>query len=153
MRFIDEAAIEVQAGKGGDGVASFRREKYVPRGGPNGGDGGRGGSIFALADRNTNTLVEYRFARLHRVLEAMLGALRQVAQDGGGVPWLDQQELAKQARALLEATRDDPVIRIPEEFAMLARVFGALGGLFQHYRPRLDWARSLQPVLAALAPH
>jgi ubiquinone biosynthesis protein len=85
--------------------------------------------------------------------EAMLGALRQAALEGGGVPWLDQAELAAQGRALLEATRGDPVVRIPEEFAMLARVFGALGGLFQHYRPRLDWARTMQPVLGALAAH
>ncbi|HTO44415.1 MAG TPA: GTPase ObgE [Burkholderiales bacterium] len=66
MKFIDEALIEVHAGKGGDGVASFRREKYVPKGGPDGGDGGRGGSVYAVADRNINTLVEYRFARIHR---------------------------------------------------------------------------------------
>ena len=66
MKFIDEAKIEVRAGKGGNGVASFRREKFVPKGGPDGGDGGRGGSIFAVADRNINTLVEYRFARIHR---------------------------------------------------------------------------------------
>ena len=66
MKFIDETAIEVHAGKGGDGSASFRREKFVPRGGPDGGDGGRGGSIFALADRNINTLVDYRFERIHR---------------------------------------------------------------------------------------
>jgi len=66
MKFIDEATIEVHAGKGGDGSASFRREKFVPRGGPDGGDGGRGGSIHALADRNINTLVDYRFARIHR---------------------------------------------------------------------------------------
>jgi GTP-binding protein len=66
MKFIDEAKIEVHAGKGGNGSASFRREKYVPRGGPDGGDGGRGGSIWARADRNVNTLVDYRFARLHR---------------------------------------------------------------------------------------
>jgi GTP-binding protein len=66
MKFIDEAVIEVHAGKGGDGIAAFRREKYVPRGGPSGGDGGRGGSVYALADRNVNTLVEYRFARIHR---------------------------------------------------------------------------------------
>ena len=66
MKFIDEALIEAHAGKGGDGVASFRREKYVPKGGPDGGDGGRGGSVYAVADRNINTLVEYRFARIHR---------------------------------------------------------------------------------------
>ena len=66
MKFIDEALIEVHAGKGGDGVASFRREKYIPKGGPDGGDGGRGGSVYALADRNINTLVEYRYARIHR---------------------------------------------------------------------------------------
>ena len=66
MKFIDEAVIEVHAGNGGSGAVSFRREKYIPRGGPDGGDGGRGGSIFAIADRNINTLVDYRFARLHR---------------------------------------------------------------------------------------
>ncbi|MEP7208268.1 MAG: Obg family GTPase CgtA [Casimicrobiaceae bacterium] len=66
MKFIDEALIEVIAGDGGNGSASFRREKFVPRGGPDGGDGGRGGSIFAVADRNINTLIDYRFARIHR---------------------------------------------------------------------------------------
>ena len=66
MKFIDEATIEVIAGDGGNGSASFRREKYVPRGGPNGGDGGRGGSIFALADININTLIDYRYARIHK---------------------------------------------------------------------------------------
>jgi GTP-binding protein len=66
MKFVDEAIIEVHAGKGGDGIVAFRREKYIPRGGPSGGDGGRGGSIYLMADRNINTLVEYRFARIHR---------------------------------------------------------------------------------------
>jgi GTPase len=66
MKFIDEAIIEVHAGNGGDGAASFRREKFVPRGGPDGGDGGRGGTIYAVADRNINTLIDYRYARIHR---------------------------------------------------------------------------------------
>ena len=66
MKFIDESKIEVFAGSGGNGAASFRREKYIDKGGPDGGDGGRGGSIYAQADRNINTLVDYRFARMHR---------------------------------------------------------------------------------------
>lgn len=66
MKFIDEAKIEVAAGCGGNGSASFRREKFVPRGGPDGGDGGKGGSIYALADENINTLVEYRFVKHYR---------------------------------------------------------------------------------------
>jgi len=66
MKFVDEVEIEVHAGKGGDGIASFRREKFIPRGGPDGGDGGRGGSVWGVADRNVNTLVDYRFARIHR---------------------------------------------------------------------------------------
>jgi GTP-binding protein len=63
MKFVDEAKIEVIAGNGGNGVASFRREKFIPKGGPDGGDGGRGGSIFAVADRNLNTLIDYRYTR------------------------------------------------------------------------------------------
>lgn len=66
MKFIDEATIKVYAGDGGNGVATFRREKYEPMGGPNGGDGGKGGSIYAVADRNINTLVDYRYTRTFR---------------------------------------------------------------------------------------
>ncbi len=66
MKFVDEARIVVHAGKGGDGCLAFRREKYIPFGGPNGGDGGDGGSVYLQADPGLNTLVDYRFNRLHR---------------------------------------------------------------------------------------
>ena len=65
MKFIDEATIDVAAGDGGAGCVSFRREKFIPFGGPNGGNGGRGGSIYAVADENLNTLIDYRYARRH----------------------------------------------------------------------------------------
>ena len=65
MKFVDEALIDVAAGDGGNGCVSFRHEKYKEFGGPNGGDGGRGGHVFALADVNLNTLVDFRYARRH----------------------------------------------------------------------------------------
>ena len=66
MKFIDEATIKIFAGDGGNGIASFRREKYEPMGGPNGGDGGKGGSIFVEADENINTLIDFRFVKNYR---------------------------------------------------------------------------------------
>jgi GTP-binding protein len=63
MKFVDETAIQVQAGKGGNGCLSFRREKYIARGGPDGGDGGDGGSVYLEADGALNTLVDFRFQR------------------------------------------------------------------------------------------
>lgn len=66
MKFVDEAVIRVEAGDGGNGCASFRREKYIPKGGPDGGDGGDGGDVYLLADENLNTLIDYRFERSFR---------------------------------------------------------------------------------------
>jgi hypothetical protein len=66
MRFFDEARIEVLAGDGGNCAVSFRREKYIPLGGPDGGDGGKGASIWAIADRNLNTLIDFRYTRVFR---------------------------------------------------------------------------------------
>ena len=65
MKFVDEATIDIAAGHGGAGCVSFRREKFIPFGGPNGGNGGRGGSVWAQADRNLNTLIDYRYTRRH----------------------------------------------------------------------------------------
>ncbi len=73
MKFVDEVTIDVVAGHGGAGCASFRREKFIPFGGPDGGDGGRGGSVWALADRNLNTLVDFRYARRHEARNGEAG--------------------------------------------------------------------------------
>ncbi len=66
MKFVDEVSIRVKAGDGGNGCVSFRREKYIPRGGPNGGDGGDGGSVYMQADSGINTLADYRYAKLFK---------------------------------------------------------------------------------------
>ncbi|MBV1961380.1 MAG: Obg family GTPase CgtA [Immundisolibacteraceae bacterium] len=63
MRFVDEATITVSAGQGGAGCLSFRREKYIPKGGPDGGDGGDGGSVYLVADESVNTLIDFRHKR------------------------------------------------------------------------------------------
>ncbi|MCV6604327.1 MAG: Obg family GTPase CgtA [Porticoccaceae bacterium] len=74
MKFVDEAPIRVQAGKGGNGCLSFRREKFIPRGGPDGGDGGDGGSIYLEADENLNTLVDYRYTRSYNAESGKQGS-------------------------------------------------------------------------------
>lgn len=66
LKFVDEATIRVEAGDGGNGVVSFRREKYIPKGGPDGGDGGDGGNVFLVADTNLNTLVDYKFTKFYQ---------------------------------------------------------------------------------------
>ncbi len=83
MKFIDEAKIQVLAGNGGDGSASFRREKYIPKGGPDGGDGGRGGSVYVVADCNINTLVEFRFKRIFKAQKGENGRGAQCYGKGG----------------------------------------------------------------------
>lgn len=83
MRFVDEAVITVEAGDGGNGVASFRREKFVPFGGPDGGDGGRGGSVYIQADDDTGTLVDYRYTRKFRAERGKNGAGANCTGRGG----------------------------------------------------------------------
>lgn len=83
MKFVDEALIKVHAGKGGDGSASFRREKYVPRGGPDGGDGGKGGSVYLLATAGLNTLIDFRYQTQFVAKSGQAGGGRQCSGKNG----------------------------------------------------------------------
>lgn len=83
MKFFDEARIEVFAGDGGNGAATFRREKFIPMGGPSGGDGGRGGNVYAVADRNLNTLIDFRFTRTFRAERGENGGNKDCYGKGG----------------------------------------------------------------------
>lgn len=125
MKFIDEAKIEVHAGKGGDGAATFRREKYIRYGGPNGGDGGKGGSVWARADRNINTLVDYRFARIHRAENGVRGA----GQDCYGRAGVDVELRVPVGTVIRDEESNALVADLAQdgERALLAR--GGKGGL------------------------
>lgn len=83
MKFVDEAVITVEAGAGGNGCVSFRREKYIPRGGPDGGDGGAGGSVWFEADGALNTLIDYRFVRHYRAESGRPGSGADCTGAGG----------------------------------------------------------------------
>ncbi len=83
MKFVDEATIKVIAGDGGNGCVSFRREKYIPKGGPDGGDGGDGGSVWLVADSGLNTLVDFRHQRTHRAQRGENGSGRQMTGQKG----------------------------------------------------------------------
>ena len=83
MKFVDEASISVTAGNGGNGSSSFRREKYIPFGGPDGGDGGRGGSVFLVGDSGLNTLVDFRHLRKYKARNGQHGSGRNMTGKSG----------------------------------------------------------------------
>ena len=83
MKFVDEASIEVYAGNGGNGCVSFRREKYIPKGGPDGGDGGDGGSVLLRGDDALNTMIDYRYSRRFRADNGESGKGRNCTGRGG----------------------------------------------------------------------
>src|SRR5712671_4939446 len=137
MKFIDEAKIELHAGKGGDGAATFRREKYIPYGGPDGGDGGLGGSIWALADRNINTLIDYRFERIHRAEHGRRGA----GSDCNGRGGADVELRVPVGTLIRDAETSDLVADLAKDGqrALLAR--GGKGGLGNvHFKSSINRA-------------
>jgi GTP-binding protein len=137
MKFVDEAIIEVRAGKGGDGVASFRREKYVPRGGPDGGDGGKGGSIYAVADRNLNTLIDYRYARIHRARDGENG--RGADQYGKSAP--DIELRVPVGTVVSDLDGGDTVVDLDRDGSRALVARGGAGGLGNlHYKSSVNRA-------------
>ncbi|MCL7942043.1 Obg family GTPase CgtA [Halomonas sp. ATCH28] len=83
MQFVDEASIIVEAGKGGNGCLSFRREKYVPKGGPDGGDGGHGGTVYLIGDDSLNTLIDFKYQRFYKAQNGQPGMGRQMSGRAG----------------------------------------------------------------------
>ena len=117
--FVDEVEIQVKAGDGGSGCVSFRREKFVPRGGPNGGDGGRGGSVIIEADENLGTLLDFRYRRHY------------TASRGGHGEGSDRHG----------ASGEDRVLRVPVGTTVRDRETGLVLGDLTHHGQRLDIAR------------
>ncbi|MES9836311.1 MAG: Obg family GTPase CgtA [Candidatus Thiodiazotropha sp.] len=115
MKFVDEARIKVAAGDGGNGCASFRREKYIPKGGPDGGDGGNGGSVYLVADSGLNTLVDFRTRRMHKA---------ERGQNGMG-----RERSGRKGRDLL--------VRVPVGTRVLEDETGELLGELLEHRQRL----------------
>src|SRR3954464_1810386 len=137
MKFIDEAKIEIHAGKGGDGSASFRRERSVPRGGPDGGDGGKGGSVWARADRNVNTLIDYRFAVIYRAENGGKG----MGADCYGKAGDDVELRMPVGTVIKDAETGEPVADLAKdgERTLLAR--GGKGGLGNvHFKSSINRA-------------
>jgi GTP-binding protein len=124
MKFVDEVTIQVAAGHGGAGCASFRREKFIPFGGPDGGDGGRGGSVVAVAERNLNTLVDFRFTRRHEARNGEPG--RGSDQFGAAAP--DVVLRMPVGTIVTDAETDAPVGELLEHGQTLVLARGGDGG-------------------------
>jgi GTP-binding protein len=131
MKFVDEVVIDVAAGNGGAGCASFRREKYIPMGGPDGGDGGRGGNVLAVADASLNTLIDYRYARRHEARRGEPGR----GSDQFGAAGSDVQLRMPVGTIITDLETNQVIAELlqPEQHVMLAK--GGDGGFGNlHYK-------------------
>ena len=125
MRFLDQAKIYVKGGDGGDGCVSFRREKFIPRGGPNGGDGGRGGSVIAQVDPELNTLIDYRYKQHFRAPRGSHG----MGRDRTGASGADMVLALPPGTVILDDDRETVLAEIltPGQAVVIAQ--GGAGGL------------------------
>lgn len=125
MRFVDEAVIKVEAGAGGNGCMSFRREKFIPFGGPDGGDGGHGGSVFIEADPNANTLVDYRYTRQFRAVRGQNGMGANCTGKSGD----DVVLLVPVGTTILDEATDEVMGDLVEPYQRFMVVKGGRGGM------------------------
>ena len=124
MKFVDEATIRVEAGNGGHGCLSFRREKYIPRGGPDGGDGGHGGDIWLQADSGINTLADFRFKRRYRAQNGRGGA----GQDKTGASGEDLYIAVPVGTEVLDIDTEEKLGDLTADGQTLKVVQGGRGG-------------------------
>ncbi|MBW4441949.1 MAG: GTPase ObgE [Plectolyngbya sp. WJT66-NPBG17] len=128
MQFIDQAEIQIQAGDGGDGMVSFRREKYVPAGGPNGGNGGRGGSIILKAEENLQTLLDFRYMRLFKADNGQKGG----SSNCTGAAGRDRIIEVPCGTVVYDAETDEIVGDLTDPGQTLKVAQGGKGGLGNH---------------------
>jgi len=128
MKFVDEADITVKAGNGGHGALSFRREKYIPKGGPDGGDGGRGGSVYLLAVEGLNTLADFRYVRHYDAQNGKSGAARLKS----GISGDDLVIKVPVGTSVYDAQTEELIADMAEPGERLVVAYGGDGGLGNH---------------------
>jgi len=122
--FADRAVIRVEAGHGGPGAISFRREKYVPKGGPDGGDGGKGGSILLVVDKNVRTLLDFQADRLFRADKGGQGS----GQTSSGKDGKDLRIRVPQGTVVVDDDTDEPLADLVADDAVWVAAKGGIGG-------------------------
>nr|WP_295543101.1 GTPase ObgE [uncultured Thiohalocapsa sp.] len=125
VKFVDEATIRVEAGNGGDGCVSFRREKFIPKGGPDGGDGGDGGSVYLVGDANLNTLVDFRHQRRHRAEHGRPG----MGRNRTGAAGADAEVRVPLGTRVRDADTDEVMGELLEHDARLLVAAGGFHGI------------------------
>ena len=137
MKFVDEATISVTAGKGGNGCVSFRREKFVPKGGPDGGDGGDGGSVYVIATERLNTLVDYRYQRKFNAKNGAAGAGKQCSGKKGDDLTLE----VPVGTQIVNADTDEVIADMLEQNTRICLAEGGKGGLGNtHFKSSVNQA-------------